>query len=99
MKKIYSKNFINKMVNRVSYIEYYNINVEPHQHSFCLYWFTDYIPGHPDGEYKFHYRAQGFRCDPRKHGFNIPEKIGVYNNKNEKVKDYYINQTGRIVFL
>ncbi len=99
MKKIYTKQYLDKFVNKISYIEYHNKNVDNNKHSFTLYWFTDYIPGHPDGEHKFHWRGQGFVSDPTRDGFNIPKELGLFNNQNEKVKDYFIDEKGRIIFL
>lgn len=41
---------------------------------FTLYWFADYHPGHPAGEYRHAERAQCFHADPRPYGFAMPDE-------------------------
>jgi len=42
--------------------------------SFFLYWFADYHPGDPGGEYRIAERCQVFYANPLDHGFPIPPK-------------------------
>ncbi len=86
MKKIFTKEYLNKNVSKFSYIEYHNTNVDANKHFFTLFWFTNYIPGHPDGEYKFHWRAQEFVTSPKKYGFKIPEQKDIGNTYHHNVK-------------
>lgn len=37
-------------------------------YSYFLFWPTNYIPGHPDGEHGQHVRGQGFYNDAKQHG-------------------------------
>jgi len=41
---------------------------------FTLFWWADYHPGDPRGEYRHAERAQCFFADPRSYGFPRPEE-------------------------
>ena len=56
-------------------IEYHSESDTLGRCSFSLFWKTDYIPGHPDGEHKQHERGQCFFSDPKKYGHPRPEEI------------------------
>ena len=54
-------------------IEYSSKSDEKGRCTFTLFWWVDYIHGHPDGEYGRRERAQVFFSDPTEYGHPRPE--------------------------
>jgi len=57
-------------------IEYNSKSDEKGRCTFTLFWWVDYIPGHPDGEHGRRERAQVFFGDPTERGYPRLEEAG-----------------------